>query len=143
MNPALPIQVLLGKDCAGKVGIGLRAVQLVFQQAISGRPLRGKALAVVQIPGHRGGAFSTIQGLRRDGCSPGEPVRVRRIAWMDASSRFVWVTPVFLSKGQGVRQENVAESLAQVIVCPPGGISAEITWTGVRNIRRRRVPWRA
>jgi len=35
---------------------------------------------------------------------------------------FLWVTPVFLSKGQGIRQEDVAESLAQVTMCPHGGI---------------------
>lgn len=44
---------------------------------------------------------------------------------MDASSLFVWVTPVFLSKGQGVRQEDVASSLAQVALCPHGGIPQE------------------
>jgi len=55
----------------------------------------------------------------------GEPVRVRLIAWLDASSMFVWVTPVFLSKGKGIRQEDVAESLAQVTMCPHGGIPQE------------------
>jgi len=29
-----------------------------------------------------------------------EPIRVRMIAWMDMASMFIWVTPVFLSKGQ-------------------------------------------
>lgn len=54
-----------------------------------------------------------------------EPVRVRLIAWIDASSMFVWVTPVFLPKGKGVRQEDVAESLSQVAFCPHGGIPQE------------------
>ena len=35
------------------------------------------------------------------------------------------MTPVFLSKGKGVRQEDVAESLAQVALCPHGGIPQE------------------
>jgi hypothetical protein len=35
------------------------------------------------------------------------------------------VTPVFLSKGKGIRQEGVAESLAQVTLCPQGGIPQE------------------
>lgn len=54
-----------------------------------------------------------------------EPVRARLIAWIDAASHFIWVTPVFLSKGQGVRQEDVAESLSQVSLCPYGGIPLE------------------
>ncbi|TRD22539.1 integrase catalytic domain-containing protein [Palleronia caenipelagi] len=54
-----------------------------------------------------------------------EPVRVRLIAWLDASSLFAWVTPVFLSKGKGIRQEDVAASLAQVAMCPHGGIPQE------------------
>lgn len=54
-----------------------------------------------------------------------EPVRARLIAWMDAASHFIWVTPVFLGKGQGVRQEDVAESLSQVALCPHGGIPME------------------
>lgn len=54
-----------------------------------------------------------------------EPVRVRLIAWMDAASLFAWVTPVFLSKGQGIRQEDVAEALSQVAFCPHGGIPQE------------------
>lgn len=53
------------------------------------------------------------------------PVRARLIAWMDAASHFIWVTPVFLGKGQGVRQEDVAESLSQVALCPHGGIPLE------------------
>lgn len=57
--------------------------------------------------------------------SHAQPVRVRLIAWLDAASHFVWVTPVFLSKGKGVRQEDVAESLAQVALCPHGGIPQE------------------
>lgn len=55
----------------------------------------------------------------------GEPIRARLIAWMDASSHFLWVTPVFLGKGQGVRQEDVAESLSQVAFCSHGGIPTE------------------
>ncbi|NEX47731.1 transposase [Pseudotabrizicola algicola] len=55
----------------------------------------------------------------------GEPVRVRLIGWLDASSMFLWVTPVFLSKGKGVIQADVAESLAQVTMCPHGGIPQE------------------
>lgn len=51
-----------------------------------------------------------------------EPIRVRLIAWLDASSLFVWVTPVFLSKGKGITQADVAESLSQVAFCPHGGI---------------------
>ena len=56
----------------------------------------------------------------------GEPVCVRLIAWLDASSMFVWVMPVFLSKGKGIRQEDVAESLAQVTTCPQGGHPARM-----------------
>lgn len=52
----------------------------------------------------------------------GEPIRVRLIHWMDASSLFVWTTPVFLSKGQGAGQENVAEALWRVSSCHHGGI---------------------
>lgn len=51
-----------------------------------------------------------------------EPVRVRLIAWLDTSSLFTWVTPVFLSKGKGITQEDVAKSLSQVAFCPHGGI---------------------
>jgi len=51
-----------------------------------------------------------------------EPVRVRLIAWLDMSSLHAWVTPVFLSKGKGIRQEDVAQSLAQATMCPYGGI---------------------
>jgi hypothetical protein len=51
-----------------------------------------------------------------------EPIRVRLIAWLDTASLFAWVTPVFLSKGRGIRQEDVATSLAQVTLCPHGGI---------------------
>jgi len=52
-------------------------------------------------------------------------IRVRLIAWMDAASLFAWVTPVFLAKGQGITQADVAESLAQVALCPHGGIPNE------------------
>jgi phage major head subunit gpT-like protein len=51
-----------------------------------------------------------------------EPVRVRLIAWLDMSSLFLWVTPVLLSKGQGIVQADVAESLAHVTMCDHGGI---------------------
>ena len=54
-----------------------------------------------------------------------EPIRVRLIAWMDAASLFAWVTPVFLPKGKGIRQEDVAQSLAEVTLSPHGGIPQE------------------
>ncbi|MBR3371907.1 MAG: DDE-type integrase/transposase/recombinase [Rhodobacteraceae bacterium] len=54
-----------------------------------------------------------------------ETIRVRLIAWMDAASLFAWVTPVFLAKGQGITQADVAQSLAQVAFCPHGGIPNE------------------
>ncbi len=50
------------------------------------------------------------------------PVRLRLIAWLDMSSLHLWVTPVLLSKGQGIVQADVAESLAHVTMCPHGGI---------------------
>lgn len=53
------------------------------------------------------------------------PVRARLIAWIDASSHFLWVTPVFLGEGQGVVQNDIAESLSQVTMCPHGGIPSE------------------
>jgi len=51
-----------------------------------------------------------------------EPVRLRLIAWLDMSSLFLWVTPVLLSKGKGIVQADVAESLADLTMCPHGGI---------------------
>lgn len=51
-----------------------------------------------------------------------ETIRVRLIAWLDTSSLFTWVTPVFLSKGKGITQADVAEALSQVAFCPHGGI---------------------
>ncbi len=51
-----------------------------------------------------------------------EPIRLRLIAWLDMSSLFLWVTPVLLSKGQGIVQADVAESLAHVTMSPHGGI---------------------
>lgn len=51
-----------------------------------------------------------------------EPIRLRLIAWLDMSSLFLWVTPVLLSKGQGIVQADVAESLADLTMCPHGGI---------------------
>lgn len=51
-----------------------------------------------------------------------EPIRLRLIAWLDMSSLFLWVTPVLLSKGQGIVQADVAESLAHVVMSPHGGI---------------------
>lgn len=51
-----------------------------------------------------------------------EPVRVRLIAWLDMSSLFLWVTPVLLSKGKGIVQADVAESLAHVTMGDHGGI---------------------
>ena len=50
------------------------------------------------------------------------PSRLRLIAWLDMSSLFLWVTPVLLSKGQGVVQADVAESLAHVTKDEHGGI---------------------
>lgn len=41
---------------------------------------------------------------------------------MDMSSRFLWVTPVLLSRGQGIVQADVATSLADLTMCPHGGI---------------------
>jgi hypothetical protein len=55
----------------------------------------------------------------------GETIRVRLIAWIDASSLFAWATPVFLSPGNGVQQEDVAEALAQLAMCPHSGIPEE------------------
>lgn len=52
----------------------------------------------------------------------GASIRVRLIHWMDASSLFVWTVPVFMSKGQGAGQEDVAEALWQVSTCRHGGI---------------------
>ncbi len=51
-----------------------------------------------------------------------EPIRLRLIAWLEMSSLFLWVTPVLLSKGQGIIQADVAESLAHVTMCDHGGI---------------------
>lgn len=51
-----------------------------------------------------------------------EPIRLRLIAWLDMSSLFLWVTPVLLSKGQGIVQADVAESLSHVTMAPHGGI---------------------
>jgi hypothetical protein len=51
-----------------------------------------------------------------------EPIRLRLIAWLEMSSLFLWVTPVLLSKGQGIVQADVAESLAHVTMSPHGGI---------------------
>jgi len=51
-----------------------------------------------------------------------EPIRLRLIAWLDMSSLFLWVTPVLLSKGQGIVQADVAESLAHVTMSAHGGI---------------------
>lgn len=52
----------------------------------------------------------------------GETVRLRLIAWLDASSLYAWVTPVLLSKGQGIVQADVAEALAHLVMCDHGGI---------------------
>ncbi len=51
-----------------------------------------------------------------------EPIRLRLIAWLDMSSLFLWVTPVLLSKGNGITQADVAESLAHLTMSPHGGI---------------------
>ena len=52
----------------------------------------------------------------------GAPIRVRLIAWMDLSSHFIWTTPVFWPQGKGIRQEDAAQSLAQVVMHPFGGL---------------------
>jgi hypothetical protein len=52
----------------------------------------------------------------------GDPVRVWLIGWLDMSSLFLWVTPVLLSKGQGIVQADVAESLAHATMCDHRGI---------------------
>lgn len=70
-----------------------------------------------------------------------EPVRVRLIAWMDASSMFVWVTPVFLPKGKGVRQEDVAESLSQVAFVSMAAFRANTTWTTDQSIKPCLAQW--
>ena len=51
-----------------------------------------------------------------------EPIRLRLIAWLDMASLFLWVTPVLLSRGQGIVQADVAEALGHVVMCPHGGI---------------------
>ena len=56
----------------------------------------------------------------------GEPIRVRLIAWLDMSSMFLWVTPVLLSKGRGVVQADVAQSLFDLATCPHGGVPKEL-----------------
>ena len=55
----------------------------------------------------------------------GEPIRLRLIAWLDMSSLFLWVTPVLLSKGNGIVQADIAESLFDLTACPHGGIPKE------------------
>lgn len=52
-----------------------------------------------------------------------EPMTVKLIAWMDAASGYLWATPVLVNNRQGIRQEDVAKSLAQVCFCPWGGIA--------------------
>ena len=71
----------------------------------------------------------------------GETVRVRLIAWLDASSLFACVTPVILSKGKGVRQEDVAEALSQVAVCRHGGIPQEYYLDNGSDTPSWRRPW--
>ncbi len=55
----------------------------------------------------------------------GAPVRVRLIAWMDASSNFLWATPVFLAAGGGFTQADVTESVLQLCTSKHGGIPLE------------------
>lgn len=52
-----------------------------------------------------------------------EPMTVKLIAWMDAATGYLWATPVLVNNRQGIRQEDVAKSLAQVCFCPWGGIA--------------------
>ena len=54
-----------------------------------------------------------------------EPIRVRLVAWLDMSSLHLWVTPILLSKGQGIVQADIAESLSHVTMCDHGGIPEE------------------
>lgn len=51
-----------------------------------------------------------------------EPMRVRVIGWLDGSSHYLWATPVLLGKGQGITQQDVAQSLFDVTQCPHGGM---------------------
>lgn len=51
-----------------------------------------------------------------------EPVRVRIIGWLDGASHCLWATPVLLGKGQGITQQDVAQSLFDVTQCPHGGM---------------------
>ena len=53
-----------------------------------------------------------------------QPIRLRLIAHIDMSSLFLWATPVLLSKGQGIVQADVAESLSHVTMSPHGGIAS-------------------
>jgi hypothetical protein len=70
--------------------------------------------------------MSLVQGdvhyMEIDVDEQADPVRVRLIANMDMSSLYLWVTPVLLSKGQGVVQADVVEAIAHVAMCPHGGI---------------------
>lgn len=51
-----------------------------------------------------------------------EPITVKIIAWMDAASGYLWATPVLVNNRQGITQSDVAQSLAQVVFCPWGGM---------------------
>lgn len=49
-------------------------------------------------------------------------VKAWLIAWMDASSGYIWATPVITGPGQGITQQDVALSLYDVLTCPFGGM---------------------
>lgn len=49
-------------------------------------------------------------------------VKAWLIGWMDASSGYLWATPVITGPGQGITQQDVANSLYEVLTCPWGGM---------------------
>lgn len=49
-------------------------------------------------------------------------VKAWLIAWMDGSSGTIWATPVIPGPGQGIRQQDVARSLYDMLTCPWGGM---------------------
>jgi hypothetical protein len=79
----------------------------------AGHPLADRPMSLLQCDVHYADIAVEDQA---------EPVCLRLIAWLDMSSLFLWVTPVLLSKGQGIVQADVAESLADVTISPHGGI---------------------
>lgn len=91
--------------------------------ALQDREIPRTRRALHEVPmGALGGDVHYCDIVVRD---KGQPVRVRLIAWMDLSSLYLWVTVVILSKGKGITQEHVAQSLAQVTLCPWGGFAGE------------------